>query len=360
MNTKLNSLIIIIFFVSTTCNYATEKVIGYKNTKIYTVFMSPGGHFGTGGAPESLTTNQELLLQIQTECNGIDFIARDITNPDISIENVYHELDSLKEDIDGVLIIGELHGEYKLAFTGLPTIYVYNLFDWMNVPYKLFTTGDEEEESILVGDTEYQKGKILTAELDRRNVCSSSVREKMFENLVYKIKLIQTIKKLKESRILVVAPHQYIAQVDYQGDRQRTFPKDYNNLYSNTLKDKLGVELVQVNPEEFYKAYKEVSKKEAEIIAEKWIEEAQSVTAAKSEIIRTARSYLAFETLRKKYNCNAVSTHMRSLTGSGKAKDRFWPGLGLECGFKTRGIQAICQNYPNILVTHLCEDPVLA
>ena len=44
---------------------------------------------------------------------------------------------------------------------------------------------------------------------------------------------------------------------------------------------------------------------------------------------------------------------MRSLTGSGKENDRFWPGLGLECGFKTRGIQAICQNYPNILVTQL-------
>ena len=362
MNTKLNFLFIIIFSVSITFNYATgknsslnkgiEKENGYENTKIYTVFMSPGGHFGTGGAPESLTTNQELLLQIKTKCGGIDFIARDITNPDISVKNVYHELDSLKEYIDGVLIIGELHGEYKLAFTGLPTIYVYNLFEWMNVPHKLFSTG-KEEESILVGDTEYQKGKILTAELDRRNVCSSSVREKMFEDLIYKIKLIQTIRKLKESRILVVAPQQYIAQVDYQGDRQKAFPKDYNNLYTNTLKDKLGVELVQVNPEEFYKTYEETSKNEAEKVAEKWIEEAQSVTAAKSEIIRTAKAYLAFETLRKKYNCNAVSTHMRSLTGSGKVNDRFWPGLGLECGFKTRGIQAICQNYPNILVTQL-------
>jgi len=125
MNTKLNSLFIIIFSVSITCNYATEKntplnkgpekVSGNENTKIYTVFMSPGGHFGTGGAPESLTTNQELLLQIQTKCDGIDFIARDMTNPDISIENVYRELDSLKEDIDGVLIIGELHVEWPVG-----------------------------------------------------------------------------------------------------------------------------------------------------------------------------------------------------------------------------------------------------
>lgn len=315
--------------------------------------MSPGGNFGTGTvAPESFTSNQELLRKIQNECNGIDFIARDMTNTDISIENVYSELASLKEDIDGVLLIGNLHGEHELAFTGLPTIYVYNLFEWMNIPYKLFITG-KEEESILVGDTKYKKGKILTAELDRRNVCSLSVTEKMFEDLVYKIKLIQTIKKLKESRILMVAPQQYIAQMDYQGDRQKTFPKDFNNLYINTLKDILGVEIVHVNPEEFYKVYKEVSKKDAEKIAERWIEEAQFITAAKSEIIRTAKAYLAFETLRKENNCNAVSTHMRSLTGSGKVKDRFWPGLGLELGFKTRGIQAVCQNYPDILVTQL-------
>ena len=362
MNAKLILLIVITFSLSIIWNYAaennsalnngTENENRYENTIIYTVFMSSGGHFGTGGAPESLITNKELLLQIKTECKGIDFIARDITNPDISIENIYHEIDSIQEEIDGILIVGELHGEYKLAFTGLPTIYVYNLFEWMNVPYKLFTTG-KEEESILVGDTNYKKAKVLTAELDRRNVCSSSVRKKMFEDLVYKIKLIQTISKLKESRILVVAPHQYIAQVDYQGDRQKTFPENYNNLYTNTLKNKLGVELVQVSPEEFYETYNETGKKEAEKIAKKWIEEAQSVTAAKSEIIRAAKSYLAFETLRKKYNCNAVSTHMRSLTGSGKMNDRFTPGLGLECGFKTRGIQATCQNYPNILVTQL-------
>jgi len=175
----------------------------------------------------------------------------------------------------------------------------------------------------------------------------------MFKDLVDKIKLIQVIKKLKESRILVVAPQHYLAAVDYQGDIHKHFPQDYNETYTRALKESLGVELVRVEPKEFYEAFKEVDEKEAEKIAEKWVDEAEEMKAAKSEVINTAKSYLAFDALRKKYNCNAVSTHIRTLTGSGKVEDLFWPGLGLELGFKTKGIQAVCQNYPNILTAHL-------
>jgi hypothetical protein len=59
------------------------------------------------------------------------------------------------------------------------------------------------------------------------------------------------------------------------------------------------------------------------------------------------------DALREKYNCNAVSTHIRSVTGSGELKDRYNPGLGLELGFKTRGIMAVCQNYPDILMSQI-------
>ena len=58
-----------------------------------------------------------------------------------------------------------------------------------------------------------------------------------------------------------------------------------------------------------------------------WIDEAQGMKdTVESEVIKTAKSYLAFEALRKRYDCDAVSTQMRSLTGSGKVEDMFWPG----------------------------------
>jgi len=322
------------------------------NTKIYVVFVNQGCTCPAGGTPEGLITNEEVLHKLQSECSGIDFIARDITKRDMTIESVANELEGSKEDLDGVVIIGALgNRDYRLAFTGLPTICVYNLFEWMNFPYKLYNTG--KENSIKVGGPEYKAGRIITAQLDRRNVCSPAVSSAMFDDLVNKIKIIQAIKKLKETRILVVTPTRYLGQVDYQGDANRHFPGDYNERYTRALKESLGVELVRIEPKEFYRAVRKVEERQAEEIAQIWIDEAQGMKdTTKSEVVKTAKSYLAFEALRKKYNCDAVSTHMRSLTGSGKVEDMFWPGLGL-MEFQKRGIQAICQEYENIMVAHL-------
>jgi hypothetical protein len=328
-----------------------EAKVG-ENTKIYTVFVNQGCSCPAGGTPEGLITNKEVLRRLQNESRGIDFIARDLTEPDTSLKAVLNELEASEEGLDGVLILGALgNRDYRLAFTGLPTICVYNLFEWMNIPYKLYSAG--KENSIKVGGREYKGGRIITAQLDRRNVCSASVSSAMFEDLVTKIKIIQAIKKLKESRILVVTPHKYLGQVDYQGDINRHFPADHNERYTHALKKSLGVELVRIEPEEFYEAVKKAEEGQAQKIAEMWINEAQGMKdTTKSEVVKTAKSYLAFEALRKKYNCNAVSTQMRSLTGSGKVEDIFWPGLGL-MEFQKRGIQAICQEYENIMVTHL-------
>ncbi len=322
-----------------------------ENAKIYTIFANQGCSCPAGGTPEGLITNEEVVRKLQNECSGVDFIARDITKRGTTIVSILDELEASKDDLDGVLIIG-VSREYKLAFTGLPTIVVYNLFEWMNIPYKLYNTG-KEQDSILVGGPEYKGGKIITAQLDRRNVCSPSSRSAMLKDLVQKIKLIQAIKELKETRILVVTPHKYLAQVDYQGDGHKHFPENYNETYTRALKESLGVELVRIKPEEFYQAVKKVEQKQAEKIARMWIDEAQAMKdTTESEVIKTAKSYLAFEALRKKYNCNAVSTQMRSLTGSRRVEDIFWPGLGL-MEFQKRGIQAICQEYENIMVTHL-------
>jgi len=334
---------------------ASSSIIWAKkgeNTKIYTIFVNQGCSCPAGGTPEGLTTNEEVLHKLQSECDGIDFIARDFTVSGTSPKAVLDELEDTKEGLDGVLIFGALgNREYKLAFTGLPTICVYNLFEWMNIPYKLYNTG--KENSVKVGGPEYKGGKIITAQLDRRNVCSPSSHSAMFKDLVQKIKLIQAIKQLKETRILVVTPHKYLAQVDYQGDRHKHFPENYNETYTRALKESLGVELVRIKPDEFYRAVKKVEEEQAEKIARMWIDEAQAMKdTAESEVIKTAKSYLAFEALRKKYNCNAVSTQMRSLTGSGRVEDIFWPGLGL-MEFQKRGIQAICQEYENIMVAHL-------
>jgi hypothetical protein len=289
------------------------------------------------------------MSQLQNACAKVDFIRWEGSYAD-----AYNEVEGNKNNYDGVLIIGRISGDYRLAFTGLPTIVVYNLFEFIDGhPYHLFSTGStDEENNVLKGGTSYKDVKILTAQLDRRNLSAPAVRDSMFSDLVYKINLVKAVKELRETRILMVkrAKDEIISSVNYRGDIKQSFPQDHNERYIQNFRELFGIEIVPVEAEEFYEAYKKTSTREAEKIANSWINNAREVEASKSEIIKTSRGYLALETLREKYKCNAVSTHIRTVTGSGKIEDNYNPGLGLELGFKTRGIQAVCQNYPDLLI----------
>jgi len=322
-----------------------------RNTNIFILFTSRGcGCTGSGGAPINFITNEQVIHALQQECNDVDFTVWDGT-----LSEAYDEMQISKDRFDGVLIIGQIDGDYRLAFTGLPTIVVYNLWEFMNQPYHLFATGKIPDQAILKGGADYNDVKILTAQLDRRNLCSPSVSESMFRDLVYKIKLLQVTKELKETRILMVknSEDEIIARVNYRGDINQSFPHDHNERYIRNFKEIFGTEIIQVEAAEFFETYKKIKVKDAEEVAEKWIDGARKVEASKPEIIKTARGYLALDVLREEYNCDAVSTHIRSVTGSGELKDRYNPGLGLELGFKTRGIQAVCQNYPDMLMSQI-------
>jgi hypothetical protein len=327
----------------------SEEVKMTTMIKMFTVLTSPG-YVGAGNVPRELLTNEALLRQLRDDVPDVEFIARDMTEAGCTPESVLNELEHRKADLDGVLIVGASR-LYGLALSGLPTIVVYNLFEWMNIPYKLYATG-KEPDSILVGGPAYGKGRIVTAQMDRRGVTDRS--SAMYEDLLGKIRVVVAMGRLKRSRILSVSSNRYLAQVDYQGDLRKSFPEGYNERYAEALKASLGVEIERVPPEEFYQAVAEADRARAEAIADDWIGRAAALTdTTREEVIHTASAYLAFDALRERHGCNAVSTHMRSLTGSGQVEDMFWPGLALECGFKVRGIQAVCQDYPNILVTQL-------
>ncbi len=323
-----------------------------ENVRVFTIFTSYGcGCTGSGGAPETYTTHEEVLDELRKSCTGIDFIEWEGNHP-----SALAELTNNRNGYDGVLIIGRLDGDYRLAFTGLPTIVVYNLFEFMDAqPYHLFATGEVPEESVLKGSDGYRGGRILTAQLDRRNLASPAVREAMFNDLVNKIKLIRVVKELKQTRILMIKNHENetIASVNYRGDHNQSFPEGFNENYLANFKELFGVEIVRVESQEFYEAYRTTDISKAGEIADEWIRNAREVTASLPEIVKTARAYLAMDELREKYNCNAVSTHIRTVSGSGELADRFWPGVAMELGFKTRGIMAVCQNYPDLLISQV-------
>lgn len=347
------------------------------NTKIYTIFLTKGCSCegGPNEVAPNLMTQEEIIYKLQNNCPGVEFIIRDLYHGETKLETVMNELYGKRrvsitegwdvpprKDLDGVLIIGWQGGErslyYPLAFTGLPTIVVDNFMEWFSIPHKLFLTG-KEEDSVLIGGPEYwnveTKGKprILTAQLDRRRTSPPAETEEMFQDMVYKVKLIQVIRKMRDIRILRISPYESYAALDYRGDGNKHKPDDYNEIVIRELKGAFGIELVDVMPDEFYEAVTKVDLKQAETIAQKWIDEAEKLEDTTfSEVVKTAKGYLAFEALRKKYNCNAVETHMRQLTKERTMDTIFWPTLGME-EFKRRGIMAVCQPYENCLLTYL-------
>ena len=319
-------------------------------TKVFTIFTSAGcGCTGSGGAPKTATTHEQVLSALQLECNGVDFIRWEG-----NLRTANEEMQKNKDSYDGILIIGMMNGDQGLAFTGLPTIVVYNLWEFISgQPWYLFATGKVPEGSILTGGTDYKDVKILNAQLDRRTLCAPAVRESMFKDLVYKIKMIQIVRELKDIRVLMIAAQENIAEVNFRGDRNETFPEFHNLRYIQNLKELLGVEIVRREVKEFQDMYQIIDIKEAEKIADNWIKGAQKVEVARAEIVKNARAYLALDALREKFNCNAVSTHGVRYTASGQPGDRYNPNLGIELGFKPRGIMAVCQNYPDLVLSEI-------
>ncbi len=321
-------------------------------TRIFTMFTSGGcGCTGSGGEPETFTTHEEVMEQLRNACADVDFTKWEGTYGD-----AYEEVTANKNDYHGVLIIGRVANDYRLAFTGLPTIVVYNLFEFMDAqPYRLFKTGRFSENSVLQGGADYDNPRILTAQLDRRNLSTPDVREAMFEDLVYKINLIRVIHQLSKTRILMLKRDtlETIAAVNYRGDHTQSFPPGFNEHYLRNFEALFGAEVVVIEPGAFYEEYQNTSITKAEEVADEWIRNARKVEAIRPEIIKNARAYLAIDALREKHDCNAVSTHIRAVAPSGELKDNLFPGLGMELGFKTRGIMAVCQNYPDILISQV-------
>ncbi len=304
-----------------------------REARVFTVFASPG--FGGAGAPpETLITNDELLHRLQKRCAHVTFIARDLRK--LGLEAVLNELEDQKESLDGVLVVGVTR-EYGFFFTGLPTIVVYNLLEFMNLPYELFR----------------ERGRVLAATLDRIGVTSPEISAAMYSDLVEKIKLLRVLGQMKQARMISVAPQRYLHAVDYQGDIHEHLPVGYNQAYIHALQETLGVELLRLDMGEFYAAVREVDLTAAQEQARVWIREAQAMyDTTESEVVNAAKLYLALETLRQRYDAVAVSTHVRSLTGSGKVEDMVWPSIGI-IEFQKRGFVAVCQDYPNIAVTHM-------
>jgi len=307
-----------------------------ENTRIYTVFSSGGVQHFESQCLKPLT-NEAILRKLRSECNQVDFV----------VGSFPHDIADVKQNFDGVLTFGRLRS-YPIALTGLPTIVVYNFPEFLHIPYGFFLS----------------KGKILIACIDRANTCSASVSSSMFEDLVEKIKFIQVLERMKESKILAVTDGpltDFFQRGDihnvYDGDiRQK---KNREEIFLNAVEKSLGVKVTKIGIEEvssneqIQEIWFDENHKKAEEIAKTWIAEAKGMKdTIESEVVKAAKVYLALEILMEKYNATAIAFHLRSLIKNPRPEDKIWPSLG-DSELQKRGIVACCQAHLNVVLTHM-------
>ena len=118
-----------------TASVAAEGNPNDKRARIYTVYVR------TAPSPDDTdlrpTPNDEITKRLQEECDGVEFVVRDLTQG-VGMDTVLNELKDLKKHhYDGVIICG-CPRDRDMLRSGLPTINVAVVNDFMNAPYPLF------------------------------------------------------------------------------------------------------------------------------------------------------------------------------------------------------------------------------
>ena len=308
-----------------------------ENAKIYTVF------FGTAPSRDDTDlepiTNEAIVRRLQEECDGVDFVVRDVTRG-AAIQSVMNEIKDLKKlHYDGVIICGWPR-DYELFRSGLPTINVMVVNDFMNIPYPL-----------------YKKNRVIDAFLDPwRFSADPAVSERMFQDLVAKVKLIKALKRMKHERILTVTDSPYV-NVTY-GDVLRNMPPDYNEKILGVIAETFGVKVTKIGTKEVAED-KDVQdlwrnkSPQADAIAQRWIRNAKKMmNTIESEVVRSAKVYLAMKILMEKYGAAAMAFHIRSLIENPRRADYVTPALATS-EFQLHNVVAKCQSHLNILLSEM-------
>jgi hypothetical protein len=313
---------------------------GTQNTskaKFYTIFFRTAP--STDDTHLLPMSNDELLRQLKRDCSGVDFTVRDLSKSG-KLENVLNEIEDLQRlNYDGVIVYGWPR-DYKVLKSGLPTINICIVNDFLNNPIKI-----------------YQENKVVLAFLDPWKFSTSFKNiDRMYNDLVEKIKLIKALKKLRDSTILTVTDNPFV-NVTY-GDALKQSPQKYNELILDAIMNTFGVKVIKIgsdevcNDTEIEELWYNKSKKANEI-ANMWIKNAEKmINTIDSEVVRSAKCYLAMKLLMHKYGANSMAFHIRALNKNPKPEDYVTPALATS-EFQKKGIVAKCQSHLNIVLSEM-------
>jgi hypothetical protein len=308
------------------------EFIMFEKTKMYVIFSSSGldhrGAWDASDIEKKVMTNEEMMNELGKQCEGAEFCGEInlIETHDSAIENIR----SAREALDGVLIFGPPFDE--LIETGLPIVSVFPMFGmWM--------AGFDFKG--------YKGKKVLTGCLPVVSDASKPAFSARISDLAKKIKLIQSISKMKKLRILSVTDRPVLGSYETGfGNR-----KEYEKVYLDNLGETFGSEIITTTQEEMFDKIQEVEEEEAEKIAKRWIDGAKEVKDTnEAEIVRSAKLYLVLKEMMGEYDCGAVTTEGYGVF-AGYRKGNI-PSQGLASSqFCTDGIVATSECLINSLLT---------
>ncbi len=267
--------------------------------RLYTVFFTPGWGWGGSVPPKTMVSNEQVVESLKSRCPGVEFIVRDRAETGVSTDAIVDELQTLSDDLDGVLIFGNLRGDNRVALMGLPTIVVNNLFEFNAIPYEVYR----------------EQGNVVTADICRLNVVAEPQARALLDDLVGKIRLIQVLHKMRESTILAVTDRRLRYYPGGDGPEPAT-PEQVqseNERYQEKLRQTLGVESIIAGSQELERQIQAVSDAEAQQVAKVWIDEAQGWrNTTEEDVLDGARMYIGLDRLKEQYGATAIVTDTQS------------------------------------------------
>ncbi len=314
-----------------------------ENAQLLAVFAGRGvTHFESEQIQP--TTNEDVVRELEAECAGVEFQVRDLTRGDAKLDAVIAEAQGQKDKLDGLLIFGGLE-DYRLALTGLPTIAVYNFPGFSHFPYKLFC----------------ERSGIVTATLDRANVCDPARSAAMFDDLVGKIRLLRALATMKRARMLVITDRPYVdvqhgdRGMTYPGDLRQKPPEEFNEIFTAAVRESFGTEVVKIGSEQVAsnERIQRIEPEQAQEIANRWMADAREMRGTtEREVINSARMYLAMKILTEEHDATVIATHIRSLKSNPQPEEMAWPSMG-NSQLQLDGLVGCCQGHVNVVLTHM-------
>lgn len=280
-----------------------------EETRIYTVFMHRDKIGGLAGRPigfdayrkhhpeTKLMENRQVLEAIERDCKDVRFLG----GPDpVKVEKAVLDLEEQDGGIDGLLVFG--NPPDTLIQKGLPLVAVSLLLeDCTTTPFRA-----------------YKNSKVLTAFLPMYRDKDPAVYSLRVKDIAGKVRLMDAVSRMRRLRALVITDRPvlgYFEPEDYQIETSR---EEYERTYLENLEATFGTQLITAPQEELFGRIEKADENRAKIIAEKWITEAMGLRGTnESEVVRSAKLYVAMKEMMEQYSCSAVTTE-----GFG------WPPLG--------------------------------